>query len=75
MAMDLKYGKVTFEKGAIGEDEPVFVLRAQDACAIHTMEWYRDLAKKAGCPDGHIYNTEEAVRAFDAWPGEKKLPD
>lgn len=30
MAVDRKYGRVTLERGTIGEDEPVVVFRAQD---------------------------------------------
>ena len=30
MGIDAKYGRVTTERGDIGEDEPVVVFRAQD---------------------------------------------
>lgn len=54
MATDGKYGRVTFERGDIGEDEPVFILRAQDQLVPLVLECYRDLCREYNCPTEHI---------------------
>lgn len=40
MATDSKYGKL--EIPGIGEDEPVFIIRAKDATALPTINGYRE---------------------------------
>lgn len=48
MALSRKYGKVFISK--IGEDEPVFILRAQDKLSLPTIEVYKTLATQHGSP-------------------------
>jgi hypothetical protein len=51
MAVDLKYGRVTVENTPgtpFGEDEPVFIIRAQDKAAIDGIMGYFDAAADAG---------------------------
>ena len=77
MALDAKYGKVTLERepASLEDDEPVFVLRAQDALAVEVLTYYRDLYE-----EGEVVNVEKLVdlrtvmQAFRQWP-TKKWPD
>lgn len=48
MAVSGKYGKVFISK--IGEEEPIFILRAQDQLAAQSIEMYRNLAAKKNYP-------------------------
>jgi hypothetical protein len=64
MAIDLKYGKVTMEKGDVGEDEPVIVFRSQDILLPKLLAYYLLLCLKAGSPRHHlnaIMNAREAI--------------
>jgi hypothetical protein len=63
MALDLKYGRVTTERGDIGDDEPVMVFRAQDGMLPHLIEVYRQLCAQAGSPQHHLDNIA-ATRAM-----------
>jgi len=54
MALDGKYGRVTLERGDIGEDEPVVVFRAQDALLPKVLDWYATECLKAGSPRHHV---------------------
>ncbi len=38
MAQDLKYGKIDIP--GIGDDEPVFVIRGRDECALDVLDAY-----------------------------------
>jgi hypothetical protein len=53
MAVDLKYGRVRLENGTIGDDEPVFVLRAQDCLVPDVLAYYLELCSLAGSPARH----------------------
>jgi len=46
MAISGKYGKV--EVPGVGEDEPVFILRAQDRLALAAIKMYGALAESHG---------------------------
>jgi hypothetical protein len=71
MAVSGKYGKVFISK--IGEEEPIFILRAQDQLAAQTIEMYRDLAAKNGLPLAESLQKE--IEAFRNWGGLKRMPD
>jgi flavorubredoxin len=71
MAVSEKYGRISIPK--IGEDEPVFVLRAQDKLAEPTIEMYQALARSHGASVADDVHTQ--IRAFQEWTGQKKLPD
>lgn len=65
MAVDNKYGRVTVERGTIGEDEPVVVFRAQDQLLPEVIRYYAKLCRENGSPARHIaglYATLERVR-------------
>jgi hypothetical protein len=71
MAISEKYGKISIPK--IGEDEPVFVLRAQDRLAEPTIAIYQTLARSHGA---FVADSVQAqIDAFRNWTGQKKLPD
>ena len=71
MAVSGKYGKVFISK--IGEEEPVFILRAQDQLAARAIEMYRDLAAKNGLPIAGSLQKE--IEVFQNWIGPKRMPD
>lgn len=71
MAISGKYGRITIPK--IGEEEPVFILRANDQLAEAAIDMYRLLAKSHGLAIADGVATE--IEKFRAWPGPKKLPD
>ena len=71
MAISGKYGKLDIPK--IGEDEPVFILRAQDELAQPAILMYQILAASHGCR--LAADLEKEIRRFKDWPGRKKLPD
>ena len=55
------------------EDEPVFILRAQDRLAEPTVEMYRLLAASHGCELAQSLPQE--IDRFRQWKGARKLPD
>jgi hypothetical protein len=71
MAISTKYGRVEIPK--ISDDEPVFILRAQDKLAAPIIEMYRTLAASHGSTLTDSLNRE--IEAFKRWQGAKKLPD
>ena len=73
MAVDRKYGKVTFEKGDIGEDEPVFVFRARDATVPDLLAEYWWLCDNAGSPQHHLDAIRDAKTDIEKW--QKDNPD
>jgi hypothetical protein len=54
MAIDTKYGRVTTERGTIGEDEPVVVFRAQDELLPKVLAYYHQLCLEEGSPRHHL---------------------
>lgn len=71
MAVSGKYGKVFISK--IGEEEPIFILRAQDQLALRAIEMYRDLVAKNGLILAESLRKE--IDTFRNWGGPKRLPD
>jgi hypothetical protein len=71
MAVSGKYGKFTIPR--VGEEEPVFILRAQDILAEPTIEMYRLLAASHGSKV--IGALQKEIDKFRKWKGNKKLPD
>lgn len=54
MAIDNKYGRVTLERGDIGEDEPVVVFRATDVLLPQVLGYYHLFCLKNGSPRHHL---------------------
>jgi flavorubredoxin len=71
MAISEKYGKVAIPK--IGDDEPVFIIRAQDKLAEPTIEMYRALVASHG--SSLAEDLQKVIDAFRRWSGIKKIPD
>jgi hypothetical protein len=71
MAISTKYGKVSIPR--IGDNEPIFILRAQDKLAEATIGMYKLLA--ASHESTLATSLEKEIEAFRRWPGTKKLPD
>ena len=57
----------------VGEDEPVFILRAQDTLAESAIEVYGIFAASHGCQITEGLHKE--IENFKKWQGNKKLPD
>lgn len=71
MAQSGKYGKVNIP--TIGDDEPVFILRAQDKLAETAIALYQALAASHGAAAAADLETE--IHRFRQWDGARKLPD
>jgi hypothetical protein len=71
MAISGKYGKLHVPK--IGEEEPVFILRAQDQLAVPAIEMYQLLAVSHG--SSVAKSLEDEITSFRHWQGRKKIPD
>ena len=71
MASSGKYGKLHIPK--IGEEEPVFILRAQDQLAVYAIEMYQLLAASHGSSTAQSLADE--ITTFRHWRGRKKMPD
>ena len=71
MAISGKYGKIHIPK--IGEEEPVFILRAQDQLAMYAIEMYQLLAASHGASVSGSLSDE--ITSFKHWKGRKKTPD
>jgi len=71
MALSGKYGKLDIP--GIASDEPVFILRAQDALAATSIRMYQLLAESHGRPlAGEL---DKQIEVFRKWPGNRKMPD
>jgi len=71
MAISGKYGRMDIPK--IGENEPVFILRAQDKLAQGVVEIYKILASSHGSElAGQL---DQEIERFRNWSGPKKMPD
>ena len=75
MGYDLKYGKVTLENKQIPDDEPVFVLRAQDKLAVVALVAYLEAAHvQSNMNAGALDSLFQTLSNFRNWPN-RKLPD
>lgn len=82
MAIDGKYGHVTFEHAPhtpIPDDEPVFILRAQDEVAPDAVEDYAYTSRDRGSPESHVNAVLAAAADMRAWQlnnsDRVKVPD
>lgn len=72
MAIDLKYGHVTLERGTIGEDEVVVVFRAQDDLLPKVLAYYHLFCLKAGSPRRHLDMILNARDGVMRWQDNNK---
>jgi hypothetical protein len=71
MAVSGKYGKIDIPN--IGDEEPVFILRAQDRLAQGLIEIYKVLVDSHGSANAE--QLDEEIARFRKWDGPKKIPD
>jgi hypothetical protein len=71
MAISGKYGKIEIPR--IGEEEPIFILRAQDRLAQGMIEIYKIIAASHG--SRLAAQLDEEIDRFRLWSGSKKMPD
>lgn len=67
------YNRIQDPANKIPEDEPVFLLRAQDALAAETVRHWARLAELSGCRELALMAREHADK-MDQWP-RRKRPD
>ena len=67
MAIDSKYGRVTIERGNIGEDEPVVVFRAQDRLLPKLLKIYKIFCELAGSPQHHLDIIHDSAMVIKRW--------
>jgi hypothetical protein len=70
--MATKHNSVTLGKAQ--DDEPIFVLRAQDPLAPALVRRWADEAERAGCPAVKFIEARAVADAMEQWP-TRKLPD
>lgn len=68
------YSRIQDPSGLIPEDEPVFLLRAQDKHAAKVLRFYAQLVYAAHGDPEIMSLAEEHADAMDAWPVHKS-PD
>ena len=72
MGIDGKYGRVTTERGTIGDDEPVVVFRAQDQLLPMVLTHYYELCARAGSPAHHLQRIAETLAEVARWQVSNK---
>lgn len=65
MAIDNKYGQISIP--GVPDDEPVFVIRAQDETAIDTLGDYQDNAERAGASQQFVDGVADVIAGFRVW--------
>jgi hypothetical protein len=93
MAYDMKYGRVTVDGDSVDalavdtdkakafneSEEPVFIIRAQDALAVPAIARYQSLAIEAELPMEFINALNEVIANFAEWQTDNaevvKKPD
>jgi hypothetical protein len=70
--MATKHNSVTLGKAL--DDEPIFVLRAQDTLAPALVRRWADEAERAGCAADKVAEARTVADAMERWP-TRKLPD
>ena len=70
--MATKHNSVTLGKAQ--DDEPIFVLRAQDTLAPALVRRWADEAERAGCPAVKVIEARAVADAMEQWQS-RKMPD
>lgn len=60
--------------GKAADDEPVFILRAQDALAAELVELWAIRARAVGCPVDKVREAQDLAEAMFRWV-PRKNPD
>ena len=74
MGIDAKYGQIETKKGEIPDDEPVFLIRAQDALAGAIVRYYAILYLSVTNDHQGFNRIIATADEMDVWL-PKKLPD
>jgi hypothetical protein len=71
------YGRIQDPVGLIPEDEPVFLLRAQDIVAPFAVDAWADKAEQRGAAPEIVEKAREQARRMRQWGTDRgaKLPD
>lgn len=71
------YNRIQDPAGLIPEDEPVFLLRAQDLTAPHTVRYWARTARDFGAKEEIVQAAQEQADAMFKWQEEhgSKIPD
>lgn len=71
------YNRIQDPEGKIPEDEPVFLLRAQDVTAPAVVKWWCNLARQHGASENIIEAARSQVDEMIKWQKEHgmKIPD
>lgn len=67
------YQRIQDPSGRIPDDEPVFLLRAQDSLALETLHFYLLAAEDADLPKDMIQDLYNHIGRFSTWL-HRKLP-
>jgi len=70
--MATKHTDTCLEKAA--DDEPIFVLRAQDMLAPGTVRFWAERAAANGCPPEKVQEAYALAERMEQWP-TRKTPD
>jgi hypothetical protein len=70
--MATKHNNVSLDRAR--DDEPIFVLRAQDRLAPDTVRHWAATAEKAGCGSAKVQEARDLADAMERWPN-RKTPD
>lgn len=59
------------------DDEPIFVLRAQDALAQLVVDYWADQAERLNCSPAKVQEARQVASDMRVWAvrNERKLPD
>lgn len=70
-------GRVTTERGDIGDDEPVVLFRGQDQLLPDLLRKYLLDCIDAGSPIGHLKKIREVLSQIEEWQAvnRTKVPD
>lgn len=68
------YNRIQDPANKIPEDEPVFLIRAQDAVSGDAVRAWAELAEKAGAAPDILEKARRHADKMDAWP-HKQTPD
>lgn len=71
------YQRIQDPEGKIPQDEPVFLIRGQDACAIAAIRSYIEAAKLVGAGPDLIDACRAQIGRIKAWQkvARRKVPD
>ena len=77
MATDLKYGQVPLV--GIPDDEPIFIIRAQDKASVGAIQDYFANAEVVGVDDDFLVRERDVTQRFRDWQETNadrvKVPD